>query len=460
LSERNGSAETAPTDGHPAAPRQRATERAAAADRDDVTRVEIRTRTDRVPGSAGSAAEVHVIVDLVPRGPPLIDPSTGPVAHLIFVIDVSAGMNRPDRFPAVARSLRRALRDLARPAAPPSLVSLIAFAGRAKTLLRGVPARDVDPAEAVRALATSPLVFTPSSGVAGALRRAGKIACGQLRARKAMPVRVCLITEGRPQDVARTSRIMTRIRSLPVDVRALTFGDDADVAYLRGLVSGGRGGTAEGVRPESVDAALRGAARVPRDAVSNRAILQFELARGVEGVDAWRRCPGRHRFGDGAFVCDSTFRCDVGTIESDQTYSLRFVLRVPESSAAATPLGRLSLRLRGIGGPRIFEHAVSMEGGELRAESAAARRDVDAPKTHDVETRLMALRVRRRLYRTEGRDPDVIGVIGKAIAALESVGSLAGLSVSEFETLRVHARGAANSRRSASRSTVAGERAE
>jgi hypothetical protein len=456
LSERNGSAETVPTDGFPAASPSPATSIA----RNDAARVEVRTRTERVPAGHGSAVEIHVFVDLVPHGPPLIDPSTGPVAHLIFAIDVSATMNRPDRFPAVARSLRRALRDLARPAAPPSLVSLIVFAGRAKTLLRGVPARHVDASEIVRALATSPLMFTPGADVAGALRRAGKIACGQLRARRAMPVRVCLVTDGRPQDVARTSRIMTRIRSLPVDVRALTFGDDADVAYLRDLVAGGRGGTAEGMRPDTVDAALRAAARVPLGALSNRAILQFELARGVEGVDAWRRYPGRHRFGDGAFVCDSTFRCDLGMLESDQTYSLRFILRVADSSADATRLGRLSLRLRGTVGPRIFEREVSTGDGGVRAAPAAARGGIDAPETHDVETRLMALRVRRRLYRTEGRDPDVIGVIGKAIAALETAGSLAGLSVSECETLRVHARGTASPRRSDPRAKVVGERSD
>ena len=51
---------------------------------------------------------------------------------------------------------------------------------------------------------------------------------------------------------------------------------------------------------------------------------------------------------------------------------------------------------------------------------------------------LRALRVRRKLYVAERRDPHVVSIIEKAIAALEVQGSLAALSVSERATLRSH----------------------
>jgi hypothetical protein len=63
-----------------------------------------------------------------------------------------------------------------------------------------------------------------------------------------MPIRICLLTDGRPQDVDRTRHVVSKIAALPVDFDALAFGADADVVLLQGIVSGGRGGTVKQVR--------------------------------------------------------------------------------------------------------------------------------------------------------------------------------------------------------------------
>src|SRR5262249_12723114 len=153
--------------------------------------------------------------------------------------------------------LRRMFADFAARDAAPALVSAVAFGDGAKTLFRDIPARQLAASDAIRMIESAPLRLTKGADVAGALKRAGKIACEQLRAQRAMPIRACIVADTRPSDLLRTSAVMTRIRSLPIEFEALSFGGDADVALLDALVSCGRGGGAERVGPETFDAALR-----------------------------------------------------------------------------------------------------------------------------------------------------------------------------------------------------------
>src|SRR6185503_13631934 len=151
------------------------------------------------------------------------------------------------------------------------------------------------------------------------------------RTLKAMPTRIYILTDGKPQDLPRTRAIVSRIAKLPVDVEGLAFGNDADVMLLQELVSGGRGGTVKHIRSETLSDAFDRIAEVARRVVSNRALVEFELAPGMVGNAAYRYRPGRHAFGENAFADGKTFRTDLGTLESGRTYSLLFELRVPET---------------------------------------------------------------------------------------------------------------------------------
>jgi uncharacterized protein YegL len=410
---------------------------------DDV-RVDIRPRLEysAVPGQADPF--VNLLVDITPSGPPLLDPATSPVAHVILLLDVSASMNHPDKYPVLTEALTGMLADLASPHSADVLISVVLFAYGAKTLLRDVSARTLTSRDLLAKIDASPLRFGRYTDVAGALRRAEKIAVEQLIANKAMPTRVYLLTDGRPQDVDATREVMARIAKLPVDVEALAFGADADVALLQSIVSGGRGGTVKLVRSETLGDAFDRIAEVAQRVVSNRAIVDFELSPGVFAGAAYRYRPGRHRFDDDSFVGGTKFSTDLGAFESGRTYSLLFGVRLPESKTDRTDIGRIRLRLRGVDGPRIFEAAVSvprLAGDALPepdAEVVAARDVLAAMSGTDAKTQLRALRIRRKLYAAERRDPYIIGVIDRAIESLEAEGSLAGLSAEECATLKSH----------------------
>jgi uncharacterized protein YegL len=419
--------------------------------------VTIRPRLEFPSVPRGSDPIVRLLVDVTPDGPPFLDPRKEPVAHVILLLDVSASMNHPDKYPVLTEALSGMLHDLASPGSPEVLLSVVVFAQGAKTLFRDVRASTLSPRDVLAKIDASPLRFGRYTDAAGALKRAGRIAVEQLRAQKAMPIRVYVLTDGKPQDLERTRHVMTKISKLPVDVDGLAFGEDADVALLQELVSGGRGGTVKQVRSDTLGEAFDRIAEVARRVVSNRAIFELELSPGVVGSVAYRYRPGRHRFGDDAFADGKRFRTDLGTLESGRTYSMLFELRLPETTASLSEVGRISVRLRGTDAPRVFETAMSLPrtAGDATAApdgDVLAAADVLAALTgNDPKTQLRALRVRRKLYVAERRDPHVIGVIDKAIEALDREGSLDALSSSERATLRSHTCTAGSMRPSPSR---------
>lgn len=387
---------------------------------------------------------VRVLVELTPDGPPALDPRHGPVAHVILVLDLSASMNHADKYPVLTEALHGMLCDLARPEAAGVLLSVVVFGWGAEILFRDVLASTLVPRDVLATIDASRLRFGRYTDVAGGLKQAGRIACDQLRANRAMPIRICLLTDGRPQDLDRTRHVIEKIAALPVDVDALAFGADADVVLLQELVSGGRGGTVKQVRSDTLGEAFDRIAEVAQRVVANRSVVEFSLARGVVGGGAYRYRPGRHRFGDGAFAEGTRFRADLGTLETGRTYSLLFEVRVPESAADETPIGRVTLRVPGHGGPQEFADDVAVprtltaDLPEADPEVSATHAVLSATDDSDPATQLRALRVRRKLYVAERRDPHVISIIEKAIHALQEQGSLAALSASERATLRSH----------------------
>lgn len=408
------------------------------------TRLNVRARLEYASMPAQAEPVAHLLVDVHAEGPPYLDPASGPVAHVILLLDVSASMNHDDKYPVLTEALRGMLAELSAPGAAPVLLSVIVFGYGAKTLFRDVPAASLDPDEVLAKIHASPLLFTRYTDVAGAMKRAGKIAIAQLRANKAMPVRIYVLTDGKPQDLVRTRYIMDRIASLPVDVDGLGFGADADVGLLQEFVSGGRGGTVKHVRAETLGDAFDRIGVVAQTVVSNRAVLELDLAPGVIGIAAHRYRPGRHRYRSDAFVDGAKFRTDLGTLESGRTYSLLFELRLPETSEPSTDVGKVTVRIRGQEGALTASAAVSVPrtaGASLPEpdRDVSAARDVLASVSgSDEKTQLRALKVRRKLYVAERRDPHLVNVIDKAIAALEAAGSLDALSSEERATLRSH----------------------
>jgi uncharacterized protein YegL len=415
--------------------------------------------------SAPAAAEpiVHCLLSVLPEGPPLIDPKEGPVAHVILALDLSASMNHPDKYPVLTDALSSMLYELRSTNSAEVLVSVVVYAYGSQTLLRAVSSKTIEPREVLALVDSSPLRFGRYTDVVGALHRAGTLAKRSLEANKAMPQRIYLLTDGRPQDMDGARDMLARIGCMPVDVDGLAFGVDADVARLQNLVSGARGGTVKQVRPDTLSDAFGRIAEVAQRVVANRCVFDFELASGVVGGEAFRFRPARHRYGDAAFRGGRRFTTDLGTMESGRPYTLLFELRLPRAVAGReTEIGRVTVKLPGFGGPRIFEHHLALlrhdgPARETDPEVLAAREVVQALAGDDPAAMLRALKVRRRIYMQERRDRHVLGVIDKAIAELEEKGTLAALSAAEHATLLSHTCTAGGSRPVARRSLTAKE---
>ena len=416
--------------------------------------------------SAPADAEpiVNMLLTLNPDGPPVIDAATGPVAHVILALDLSASMNHPDKYPVLTAALSGMLYELKSPSAAEVLVSIVLYAYGSETLLRNVPSKSIDPRDVLKQIDHSPLRFGRYTDVVGAMQRSGVLAKKSLQANRAMPVRIYLLTDGRPQDMDGAREVMSKVAKMPVDVDGLAFGGDADVGALQALVAGGRGGTVKLVRSETLADAFGRIAEVAQRVVTNRALFDLSLAAGVVGGDAFRFRPARHRYGESSFEDGRHFATDLGTLEAGRPYTMLFEMRLPRAKAGTeTEIGHVTLRVPGHGGPVTFEKVLALprHAGAATAvdpEVAAARDVLSALAGDDPQAMLKALRVRRGIYEEERRDSHVLGVIDRAIAELEERGSLNRLTASEHAALLSHtctagsAGRAAKARRAASRS--------
>ena len=298
--------------------------------------------------------------------------------------------------------------------------------------------------EVLRMIDRSPLRFGRYTDAVGALSRAGRIAFDSAQLNRLMPIRIFLLTDGRPQDMDGARKVMEKIRKLPVDVEGLAFGTDADVGALQELMSGGRGGTVKQIRPDTISDAFGHIAEAAATVVSNRAVLQVELAAGVIGGAAWRWRPGRTRFGKNAFEPGNVFKTDLGTLESGRDYSLLFQVRLPLTTASESEVARVVLHVPTREGPRVFEAFLSVPRHAGTAVTAADRdveiaRDVlHALGNNDPKDQLKALRLRRQLYCDERRDPEIIAALDRAIDEIEQKGSMSALSAADQAAIMSH----------------------
>jgi len=396
------------------------------------------------PGQESPA--VHVLLDLEPFGQSLVNAAESPIAHVILALDLSASMNHARKYPVLTRALENMLNDLRSSDEGDVLVSLVVYAYGAEVLLKAAPASEINAREVLTLVDNSKLRFGRYTDIVGALSRGGRIALDSHRAMPRVPIRMYVLTDGKPQDMGGARKIMTTIRKLPVDVHGLAFGDDADVDALQQLISGGRGGTIKHVRPDTLESAFERIAEVARRVVAKRSLLEVELRDGVVGGAAYRFRPGRHAYGGAAFAGGRTFNTDLGTLERGRKYSLLLQLRLPPSEDASTELGRVSLRIPGEGGPVTFECLLSIDrhpGKTMPTADPAVtevRHVVEAVSDVDPNKQLLALKARRKLYVEERRDPYIIDLIDKAIEQMTTSGSLELLSDAERAALQSHTR--------------------
>lgn len=386
-----------------------------------------------------------VLVEMTATGTPLREGLEGPVAHVIVALDVSASMDTPDKFPVLRAAVAQMLTDLATPDAAPVLVSFIIFAKGAEVVARDVLASRVKPAHLFETIHRHPLCFTRYTDVAGALDRAGRIAYDQALRCRTLPIRIYLLTDGRPQDLARARASIARCAKVPCDLHALAFGADADVRVLQDLFAGRRGGTVKSVQRRTLGDAFERIAEVAQHVVATQCRFSVELAPGVVGGAAYRYRPARVRFPDPAFEAGKRFHADLGTVEAARTYALLLELRPPETDQPSSVLGTVSVQIPSYGGPIVETLRLVLPrsprgtlAGDVDPDVRAARDILGALDDADPQAALRALRLRRKLYEAERRDPGLLAILDRAIDLLTKTGSLAGLSPGEHATLIAH----------------------
>ena len=417
---------------------------APAARADGPLNIALRPTFDLHSAPGGTSPAVNLLLEIEPSGGSLVDPESGPVAHVVLALDLSASMNETDKYPVLCRAIERMIDDLQASLDGDVLVSVVTFAKGAEVLFRDCLASELVARDVLAAIDASPLRFTRYTDLAGALNRAGRIAYDSHRANRRLPIRVYALTDGRPQDMERAEETMKLLRRLPADVHGLAFGRDADVAALQSLISGGRGGTVKTVRPDTLSECFGRIAEVAQRVVAKRAILDVELSPGTAGGTAYRFRPGRHSYGEQAFRNGRWFSQDLGVLESGRRYSLLFEVRLPPTLQDESEIGRVTLRVPGEGGADVYECLLSIARHEgvytptPDSRVAEAHDILVAMDSDDPHATLKALHARRRLYVDERRDPHLIALLDRAIEEVEQSGSLSAMSSAERAALRSH----------------------
>ncbi len=412
----------------------------------DGVHIDLSAEYDLASAPIDGDAIANILVTLSPVGEPLVDAQAGPVCHVILALDVSASMNHADKYPVLTQALECLIEDLQSPDAGEVLISIVLFAFRTEVLVDAVPAAELDPRKILADIDRSPIRFGRYTDIVGALNRAGRIAYDYNQENRAVPVRIYLLTDGKPQDMDGARDVFAKVRRFPVDVDALAFGADADVIKLQELVSGGRGGTVKHVRPENLEDAFGRIGVVSQRIVAKRSLFDFRFGPGVVGGAAFRFRPGRHRYSENTIAAGRAFATDLGTLESGREYSLMLRVRLPQTDRNKTFVGHARLRIPWFGGPLLFEKDFYIErhaGGAERpgsAEVIEACTILDALDSDDPVANLKALKLRRKLYVSERRDPILIQLLDKAIDELEERGSLDGLSGAERAAIVSHTR--------------------
>jgi uncharacterized protein YegL len=417
----------------------------ASFDVDEHAQLELRTIYQYSSVPADEPPLLGILVEMQAFGEPIVSAQEDAVGHVVLALDLSASMRHPDKYPVLREAVGSALDDLHEEDAANVLLSIVVFTRRPEVLFREVPAKNLSKEELFEAIEESPQCFRGYTDIPGALSHAGRIAYDQARASRTLPVRVYLLTDGKPQDLGGATTMANRLARVRADLHALAFGSDADVGILQDLFAGKRGGTVKSVRAENIGNAFERLAAVAQRVVANRCLVEVKLAPGVVGGNAFRYRPARVRYPDPAFVHGKLFRTDLGTIEEGRKYGMLFELRPPEREEGVTDLGEVTVSIPGWGGPitttvplSIPRTAPGSLPGEEETAVRTARDILDALSDQDPKTALRALRLRRSIYEQEKRDEGLLNLLDKAIHLLETTGSLDKLSPDDYATLMAH----------------------
>jgi Mg-chelatase subunit ChlD len=378
-------------------------------------RVELTATFDRDAYPAGEDPLAYWLAELrVTSGGEVADEGDGgPGADLALVLDVSGSMNRPDRYPLLCQAVRRLVGGLR----SQDRMSVTLFSSRSATVVPFTPgdAAARDPEAIIRAMNNSGLLFE-NTMLAPGLRLAldgfgrGEAVDGRVR-------RAYILTDGELHDTPACEDALTGFRPRLAEVHVYGFGSGFNATALKQLVSDQIGGTVKPIlNEEDIIKTFAHVAAVNRRLVGQNGKLTITFAPDVVCGDAWVFKPGPRYLGP---VRGQRVEHVFGGIEAERPYSLLLEVRLP---SAVGPVGVVEAEWIAKDERVAHRLEVAARRGPDGRLDEGVRRALDILHAlragEDKAAQLAAYKARRELAEIEGRDPNLIAALDKAIAEL------------------------------------------
>jgi Mg-chelatase subunit ChlD len=341
-------------------------------------------------------------------------------ADVGLLLDASASMDAPDRYPL----LRQAVRAFLQRVEHDDHVSIALFSTGVDVVLEPTPgAKAAARVEGIlRRMDESPRLFGGATRLAPALEQALQIITDTSRGDAVR--RIYVLTDGEIHDTEDCGRVLTCFPDQRVEVHVYGFGTEFDPIALRQLIGTQRGGSVKPICSEQdVVRTFEHIADMARRLVARDAVLSIEFGPDVVLGDAWAFRPQERYLGP---VREGRIVRELGGLEAGRTYAVMVEVRLPPGLAAHTMIGEATLAWTQDSGQG--RHAVLLEARRAPAGQPIAVEDRTVMAAYtlldglrrpsEAGMELAMLSARRELAIVENRDPRLLEAIDKQIAVL------------------------------------------
>ena len=393
--------------------------------------VEVKLLKDRLPAHGDPMC--YFQIELKSRfGAPRADGAFR--THLYMLLDVSASMNKPQKYPLLLEALGQMIDDLDEE----QLFSLILFANGFDSLLSCQTGRNCRRVKHIvmERMRTSRVRFGRHTALSYALRYAIKKTEALLGEQPEVLNRFYVLTDGRLHDADKCCELTDAIRRNKIEVHSYGFGQDFDYRNMMRVMRGCRGRTVKPIsNTQEAGRVFRHVVDLSRRILAENAHLELTFGSNVVPGNAFSLAPTEQLFDSDCFVSPSRFALDVGNLERDRKYVYLFECRLPER--------RLPSQLAGSSDDRVATlscHYETREGAvdESRAISCVrvaraedeSEADPEVQRTRDAvgwladqddqEALLRSLEARLALAIEEQRNPEQIDAIREMIDKVKS----------------------------------------
>ncbi len=377
---------------------------------------------DHTAYPTGDDPNVHFLVEMeVRRG----KQTAVLPADIALVLDVSASMNRPDRYPL----LRKAVDEFVRRLKPGDRVGIVLFSVAGDLVMR-LHAGDRVAAHLDRIgtrMDGSPILFGRHTCLAPGLEKALEV----LEAARPSAVRrLYVLTDGELHDSAAARETLSKARARQIEAHVYGLGGGFDTNALKELVSGQLGGSVKPICTEQdLVSTFAHVAAVNSRLTAGDARLIMELNQQVVCGDAWSFRPLSRHLGR---IRNRRFEHDLGALEEGRSYSYLVEAQLPPDRGLATPVAYVRLSWRdehGEGQHWKVISAVRSSSGDVAAEPVArvtqAFAVLDAlRRPDDRQADIAAAEARLQLALVEKRqDPKLLAALAGHLAVLRGKSS-------------------------------------